>query len=230
MKKHAFLSRYVKLPLIILLVADLYFAGALPHQKHREGLDKGTFLRFGQSLALADFDGDRLVDNATLSGIGRNKSVDIRLSHSATRTLVHFDTLTSEQGSLFSNDVDTDGDNDLIWTDLINCDDVVIWLDDGAGRFERICSDRYAQEFVLADVPTYGASEKPHQDSAFNSQRNPSTSLSPAPGTQHLSRTTTFYRRWQNFPIADSYLTASFDRGPPLVLQSPGKTVHREFC
>src|SRR5689334_3375674 len=80
MRKTSFPFRYVTLTLITLLMARVYCANALPHRNHQPGPNRDTFLRFGQTLALADFDGDTRVDEATLGGIGRNKNIEIRLT------------------------------------------------------------------------------------------------------------------------------------------------------
>ena len=115
MQKRAFLLKVVTLALITLLVAQVYAASALPRQENQEAPESGRFLQFGQSLALADFDGDHRLDEARLNGIGRSKSLEICLSQTKARTLLHFVTLSNERGSLFAKDIDNDGDNDLIW-------------------------------------------------------------------------------------------------------------------
>ena len=57
-------------------------------------------------------DGDDRIDKATLGVAGRNKDIEIRLSQTKGRTVLRFDTLTSERGSLFAKDIDNDGDKD----------------------------------------------------------------------------------------------------------------------
>jgi hypothetical protein len=218
MQKRAFLLKYATLILITCLVARAYCVSASPGREYRDVPDSGTFLCFGQSIALADFDNDDRIDKATLFGVGRNKSLEIYLSHTKARALLHFDTQTSERGSLFTRDVDNDGDNDLIWTDLLHPDDVVIWLDDGTGRFESVRPEKYAAEFVLTDAPAYGDSEDPHQDFASGPQRNPFPSLSPEHKTNQFSWTTTFPGNQQPYPIVACCFQTPFDRGPPSLL------------
>src|SRR5689334_21406316 len=156
MQKRAHLLSYATLALLTVLVAQVYCAAALPQPESQATPSRAAFLRFGQPLALADFDGDDRLDKATLGGVGRNKDIEIRLSQTKARTVLRFDTLTSEPGSLFAKDVDNDGDNDLIWSDLLHPEDVVIWLDDGSGRFDRVCPEPYAEEFVISVTPTLG--------------------------------------------------------------------------
>ena len=215
MQKRAFPLQVVTLALLTLMVTRVYCASALPRQDYPAAPDVSAFLYFGQSLALADFDGDDHIDKATLGGIGRNKSLEIRLSHTKTRTVLHFDTLTSARGSVFARDVDNDGDNDLIWTDLVHPDDVIIWLDDGTGRFERVCSDKYAKEFVLMDAPAFDDPENPHQDFASSPQRETSLSLPPTPKTHHSTGTKSFAGEWQYAAIAAGCHRICLDRGPP---------------
>ena len=218
MRKRAFLLKSVTLALMLLLAARAYSSSVLPHQEYREGPNKGTFLRFEQALALADFDGDGRLDKATLAGTGRSKSLEIRLSHTKTSTLLRFDTLTSERGAVFSEDVDNDGDNDLVWTDLIHPDDVIVWLDDGAGRFERVCPDRYAREFVLTDAPAVDDPENPREDLAASPQRDSFASSSPAPRPSHPAGNKTYDSQWPHAPLADCCRRTCLERGPPSLL------------
>src|SRR2546429_8324041 len=153
MRKTSLLLRYPTLVLLTVLLASVYCASALPHRNYQTEPNRNTLLRFGQTLALADFDGDSRVDEATLGGIGRSKNIEIHLTQARASTFLHFDTQTNDRGSLFASDIDNDGDNDLIWSDLLHPNDVVIWLDDGSGRFERVCPDAYAEEFVISDAP-----------------------------------------------------------------------------
>lgn len=218
MQRRAFSLRQTTLILVALLAVRVCCASALPRPFDQPAPSRSAFMRFGQTLALADFDGDHRLDQATLSGSGRNKSLEVRLSHTDARTLLRFDTLTSERGSVFASDVDHDGDSDLVWTDLIHPDDIVIWLDDGSGRFERVCPDAYAGNLVLSDGPAFGYPEIPRQDVAYGSQRDPSPSLSPAPAADHSTPTKTFAAQWQRAPLADGCHRTTCNRGPPSLL------------
>jgi hypothetical protein len=106
-------------------------------------------LPLGQSLALSDFDGDNLTDRASLGGAGLKKRIEIYLSSTGKISVLQFDTQSTEHGSLIADDVNNDGDVDLIWTDLLHPDEVVVWLNTGPGKFERVRSDDYASGFVL---------------------------------------------------------------------------------
>jgi hypothetical protein len=217
MQRRTFRLRYVTLALVTLLAARAYGVSALPRPAEPAAPRNSTFLRFGQTLALADFDGDDLVDKATLNGNGRTKSLEVRFSHTTARTLLRFDTPTAERGSIFTSDVDHDGDNDLIWTDLLHPDDVVIWLDDGRGRFERACPDKFASAFVLTDAPTFGYPEIPHQDFAAGPQRD-TFSSSPAPSPGHSPPAKIIAGHWQPVRAASGCHQTTSNRGPPSLL------------
>jgi hypothetical protein len=219
MRKSSLFSKYATLALLTFLVARVYCASALPRREYQVEPDRTTFLFFGQDLALADFDGDNRVDEAKLGGTGRNKNIEIRLAHSKATTLLRFDTLTSGPGSLFARDIDNDGDNDLIWSDLLHPDDVVIWLDDGSGRFERVCPDAYiADDFVISDAPGLDGSEIPHQDFAFSPRHDPSLDLSTAQEIYDSAPTAIFSSELHRVPVRAGILGTPLDRGPP----SPG--------
>jgi hypothetical protein len=207
--------RYAVFASLTVFVAGVCCASASPGRDTPTASDGGAFLHFGQSLALADFDGDDRIDTATLSSTGRNKDIEIRLSRAKSRIVLRFDTQTSELGSLFSRDVDNDGDNDLIWSNLLRADDVVIWLDDGSGRFDRVPSDEYANIFVLSNAPACGGSEIPRADYALGSRYDPSSALLLAQKTEWPARTPIFRAEWGSVPIHTGILSTPFDRGPP---------------
>lgn len=218
MRGLSFRSKYQTLALVTFLVARICFASALPRHEYQAKPNAKTLLLFGQSVALADFDGDNRIDKATLGGNGRNKSIEIRLSYARTPTFLHFDTVSAEQGSLFAADIDHDGDDDLIWSDLLHPEDVVIWVDDGSGRFGRLCPDTYAEAFVLSDAPALADLEIPHQDFAFSSGHDPLRSLPTGRLSLRLARTPILRGEPTQAVVDSSSLRATFDRGPPFPL------------
>lgn len=105
-------------------------------------------LHFGQTFVLADFDNNGDFDRARLAGAGARRSIEIRLALSGESSWLHFEALNDAPGALLSEDLDNDGDADLIWTDLLHQEAVVVWLGDGAGQFERACADPFAPDFL----------------------------------------------------------------------------------
>ncbi|HKV39869.1 MAG TPA: hypothetical protein VJX67_11705 [Blastocatellia bacterium] len=107
------------------------------------------FLPYDQSLALSDLDGDNQIDQAVLGSSGVWKSIQIHSSRTGKVSVLRFNTISSAHGSLLAHDIDDDGDVDLIWTDLVHSEDVVVWQNDGLGGFEKIPNRGYANGFVL---------------------------------------------------------------------------------
>jgi hypothetical protein len=127
-------------------------ASATPLPQNTLLPEPATPLRFGQILALADFDADGLVDKATLASWGAHRRVEVMLSRSGKPLVLHFDNGSADRGSLVSQDVDNDGAADLIWTDLLHAEGVVIWMGDGDGRFSRVPASAYANGYTLPDT------------------------------------------------------------------------------
>ena len=108
--------------------------------------------RFGQAFVLADFDNDGQLDRARISSSGLNSSVEIQLGLTGASAWLHFENLNGAPGALLAQDLDADGDADLIWTDRLHERAVVVWLSNGAGRFERIGAEAFAQDFVPGGI------------------------------------------------------------------------------
>lgn len=129
----------------LLVLAALPFSGA---QATYAGVATRPALRFGQALVLADFDNDGELDRARVSGNGSHNVIEIQLGLAGSPSWLHFENQGRAPGSLLSQDLDDDGDADMIWTDLLHENAVAIWVGDGAGRFERVGADLFAQDFV----------------------------------------------------------------------------------
>lgn len=104
----------------------------------------------GARLALADLDGDNLADKAELGATGLSKNIQLRLSRTGQFSVLTFDTASLDRGSLLAQDVNDDGEVDLIWTDLVHPDAVIVWLNNGRGRFERACPGEYGDRFTIS--------------------------------------------------------------------------------
>ncbi len=163
----------------LLLVLSLYSGGALPQHGNAEASERVAPLRFGQSIVLSDFDSDGLVDEATIDGSNLHKSVGIMLSGSGKRSFLHFNAGRANYGSLFAQDVDNDGATDLVWTDLLHADDVIVWLGDGTGQFERCSTKAYRDRFTLGSTSVYSPEWSDHEP-VINSETNRPLDPSPA--------------------------------------------------
>lgn len=151
----------------LLLAFPTCSANALP--QHSAAFD--TRLRFGQSVALSDFDDDGLIDEARLDAYHFHKRVGILLSRTGKVFVLNFDTKRPHRGSLFAKDVDSDGTTDLVWSDLLHADDVVVWLGDGSGGFERAQPSSNGDEFTLG-YKSVNAPDEEDREPAINFESN----------------------------------------------------------
>src|SRR5262249_43901120 len=135
---------------VLLLAFALQWAALSPRSAYAQTPRSDPWLRFDQRSALSDFDEDGLLDRASISGSGARKNIQVYLSSTGRMSLLSFDASSCAYGSLLAEDIDNDGDTDLIWTDLLHPDVVIIWLGDGTGKFDRVCPDEYARRFVLS--------------------------------------------------------------------------------
>lgn len=157
----------------LLVLAALPFSGA---QSVCAAAAINPVFRAGQSLALADFDNDGKLDRARIASAGLRNSIEIRLGLTGPASWLHFETLNNATGSLFSQDLDNDGDADLIWTDLLHADAVVVWLGDGAGRFERVGADQFAPGFTLGGF-NLSLPDEDNREQASDDETNSSVTL-----------------------------------------------------
>ena len=163
--------RFAVALLTFLLAARMYGAAASPHVSGIEPVPAPSRLAFDQPLALADFDADDRTDQASLSGIGVWKNIAVSFSRTKSRTILSFRGEDYGNGSLFADDIDNDGDEDLVWTDLLHEGSVHVWENDGAGHFKSVPSKPYARQFILSDSPTTSTSGRAHSENAVVSPR-----------------------------------------------------------
>jgi hypothetical protein len=156
----------------LLVLAALPFSGAQPVCAAPAA---DPVLRFGQTLALADFDHDGKLDRARIASAGLRSSIEIRLGLTGPSSWLHFETPNDTSGSLFLQDLDNDGDADLIWTDLLHADAVVIWLGDGTGRFERVGADQFGPDITPGGVSLRQPDEDSGEQASDDETNSPVT-------------------------------------------------------
>src|SRR5262245_26684763 len=135
----------ILLPLIVFLL----FGRVLPPSSTDRAAGQRPPTYRIQSVAVSDIDGDQLLDRATVTGAGPNKIIRVCLSHNNGSSVLSFSSASLGAGSLLASDVDQDGDVDLVWTDLTNSGEVVVWLNDGVGRFERATLGTFTGGLVI---------------------------------------------------------------------------------
>ena len=87
-----------------------------------------------------DFDDDRVADALTLTANEGHPDIEIYLSYTHTMLVLPVDAVTLGTGSLVVRDLDSDGDEDLVWqgAPLLAPAEVIVWLNDGTGQFTRV--------------------------------------------------------------------------------------------
>jgi hypothetical protein len=155
----------------LLLALIVLGANSFPQKVHSQTSQRSASSRFGQSIALSDFDADGLVDEARLDGSSLRRSVGILLSGTGKRSFLHFNANRANRGSLFAQDIDDDGATDLIWTDPLQTNDVVVWLGNGSGQFERVDPREFGGGFALGN-PEVARPEGSNQETAITFETN----------------------------------------------------------
>jgi hypothetical protein len=112
--------------------------------------------------AVMDFDGDKFPDRAELTSNGLQKHIHLRFSSPGVTNL-HFSTESPQPGSLHAEDIDHDGDNDLIWVSERQATQPALWLNSGIGEFARVTNT----SAYIADIKRLVADES--RDSLFAS-------------------------------------------------------------
>ena len=130
-------------------------------------------MRFGQALALEDFDHDGKLDRARLASSGLHRSIEIRPTRTGQTSWLHFETRNNAPGSLFSKDLDNDGNADLIWTDLLHTDAIIVWSGDGTGRFERINTAGFAPDFIPGNFAVIEPDANDHELASDDEANSP---------------------------------------------------------
>jgi len=134
------LRKKLALLLIVAVVAAATKIGpAQDSQQDRLSLNSASlpFRFLNPAQAVTDFDGDRLPDRAELTSNGPYKNIHLTLS-SPRVTNLHFSTESQQPGSIHAEDIDHDGDNDLIWVSDQQQTQPALWLNSGIGDFARV--------------------------------------------------------------------------------------------
>src|SRR5262244_2026438 len=160
------LRKKLALLLVVALVAATTEIGpAQNSQRDRLSLNSALLLvRFpNPAQAVTDFDGDRLPDRAELTSNGSYKNIHLTLS-SPWVTNLHFSTESQQPGSIHAEDIDHDGDYDLVWVSDQQPTQSALWFNNGAGVFSRIAdTSAYITEIkrLIADESRGGIGASP---------------------------------------------------------------------
>jgi hypothetical protein len=171
------LRKKLALLLVVAVVAAATKIG--PAQDSRQGrvsLNSASLpVRFlNPTQAVMDFDGDRLPDRAELTSNGPYKNIHLTLS-SPRVTNLHFSTESQQPGSIHAEDIDHDGDNDLIWVSDPQRTQSALWLNSGIGAFIRVTdTSAYVAEIkrLIADESQSGLFASPIDEQLLATETN----------------------------------------------------------
>jgi hypothetical protein len=134
------------------------------------------------SQALSDLDGDALTDAALIDTEGLQHTIELHLSRMDEWVVLPFSVEAEGDGSLSAQDVDGDGDTDLIWKETRPLPKVMLWLNDGAGRFECLCPLVPRDGGFALSGAGVRASHFRFPDGALSQKRDPSSGFGRTPG------------------------------------------------
>jgi hypothetical protein len=175
---------------------------------------------FASHLPLAsDLDGDSRLDRVSLQSHGFDKTISIRFGN-ARASEFKFAVATPEPGTLLGNDIDGDGDVDLVWVADRDQNTAVVLINDGTGDFTEAKNNApYAAQLnalLSADDPQNPQSfQSAHQISSLTSSSFTEIDVAE---TSRLAGPTTraiFRSAVSGFAECSSFLSDIRKRGPP---------------
>src|SRR5262247_3666632 len=120
------LLMYLKLAFLI------FYASVSLQQRDGTPSPDHTPLFFNTPQVLSNLDGDGIADRAALSVTSLQQSIELYLSHTDEFSILPFNPPPGETGSLSAQDIDNDGDIDLLWRGVRHPNDIFVWLNDGS--------------------------------------------------------------------------------------------------
>ena len=167
----------------------------------------------------ADLDGDGLVDQATLGIGGLQNSIELDLSRTGELAVLQFSPKTGDSGALFARDLDSDGDTDLLWRGGLPPQEVIVWLNDGSGRFECLCPPEPHDGDLAIGGSGVSASHTRRPESALNPERTPTPELVLTHGWDvHAAATQFRNHRLEQVWVPSCSQRPPTNRGPPLLV------------
>lgn len=170
------------------------------------------------SQVLADLDDDGIADRAAFSVSGLQQSIELHLSRTDEFSALPFSPATDGSGSLLSQDVDKDGDTDLLWRGFRHPNEVLIWLNDGSGRFECLCPPEPQTRGLDLGISGFYVPDNRGPESAINPERSPSPGAVLTCGWNVSVPTNCMKHRLGRVWTPSCSQRRPTDRGPPLFL------------
>jgi hypothetical protein len=164
----------------------------------------------------SDFDGDNKVDQAELFAHGAEKSIQVSFGTFHWKFFT-FDTESLDRGRLVTDDIDRDGDTDLVWFSLTSPRTFVMWLGDGRGNFSIAQGHEHdrLQAQLSRNEQTRLTDNADGEESTCALQSTSEAALEHTPSLHHDIRSERTPAPIQPSYIAIPCLSVLFDRGPP---------------
>jgi len=118
--------------------------------------------------ALSDLDGDSLADLATLHVVSGRHTLELYLSRTDEWVVLSVRAVVGSDRALSAQDIDGDGDTDLLWQRSRRPQGVMVWLNAGAGQFECLCPPESRPGGSAFEDPAVGVAHGRHADSALS--------------------------------------------------------------
>jgi len=172
----------------------------------------------GTAQALSDLDGDGIADPVLFAPGNFHHHLELYLSRADERIVLPFGAAAGGHGSLSAQDLDGDGDTDLLWQGALPSHTVMVWLNEGAGRFECLCPPQAAERSVALDGPRVNTAHDHRPASALSLERHSSPGdVLTVRGDCHGAATRGSHRL-EHIRILSSLKRLLSTRSPPLSL------------
>ena len=205
-------SMYLKLAFLA------FYASVLLQQRDGAPFPDRTPPPFNTSRVLSDLDDDGIADQAALSVAGLQQSIELHLSRTDEFSALPFSPATDESGSLLPQDVDNDGDTDLLWRGFRHPNEVLVWLNNGSGRFECLCPPEPQTRGLTPSISGFYVPDNRCPESAINPERSPSPWAVLTCGWDVSVTTNRLKHRLGQVWTPSCSQRRPTDRGPPLFL------------
>ena len=163
---------YISELILLLLALGVCGVSVSPLRRDASPPPGHTRILTGSPQALSDLDGDGLADPVLFDPGNPHRHIELYLSRTDERTILPFGAAAGGNGSLSAQDLDGDGDMDLLWQESLPSHTVRVWLNDGRGRFECLCPpDAHARRFLIGS-PGVTASPSRRSPSVLSSEEH----------------------------------------------------------
>ena len=209
---------YISGLVVLLLTLGVYSVSVSPSRRDGAPSPGRTQSSSSPSWALSDLDGDGLADLVLLDPGGLQHNIELHLSRTDGRVVLPLSVEAEGGGSLSVQDIDGDGDMDLLWQEARPLHEVLVWLNDGTGRFECLCPPAPRNQGAVLSGLGVHASHRRHPDSALSPERNPSPGSARTPGWDFHVGATLGSPRPEHVWILFGLKRLPPNRSPPLLL------------